>query len=186
MIRRRIPCIAIAAAVAMLTCEASLSAAPPKNLAHVEAKPVQRAKGHAQSDKGGECCDQDECGNQCCGRRGRGRRGDGCGNNRRNQSGARAGNFSCGCNGSYKYPVPPLSTYHWPGMYSRQLMTDYQSPWRFPPLKPYTEEPPFNGDARVDSSRRFENVSFARPKSSVRTDGAERMSAKIQRLYGTR
>ena len=48
--------------------------------------------------------------------------------------------FNCGCKGSYKYPVPPLYTYHWPGMYSAQLMTDYVSPWRFPPLKPYTDE----------------------------------------------
>lgn len=49
-------------------------------------------------------------------------------------------NFNCGCNGSYKYPVPPLYTYHWPGMYSAQLMTDYHSPYRFPPLKPYVDE----------------------------------------------
>lgn len=48
--------------------------------------------------------------------------------------------FNCGCNGSYKFPVPPLYTYHWPGMYSAQLMTDYVSPWRFPPIKPYTDE----------------------------------------------
>jgi hypothetical protein len=48
--------------------------------------------------------------------------------------------FNCGCDGSYKYPVPPLYTYHWPGMWSAQLMTDYHSPWRFPPLKPYTDE----------------------------------------------
>ena len=24
--------------------------------------------------------------------------------------------FNCNCNGSYNYPVPPLYTYHWPGM----------------------------------------------------------------------
>src|SRR6058998_1068015 len=45
--------------------------------------------------------------------------------------------FNCGCNGSYKFPVPPLYTYHWPGMWEQVLMTDYHSPWRFPPLKPY-------------------------------------------------
>jgi len=50
--------------------------------------------------------------------------------------------FNCGCNGSYKFPVPPLYTYHWPGMWSAQLMTDYHSPWRFPPLKPYVDEVP--------------------------------------------
>jgi hypothetical protein len=54
----------------------------------------------------------------------------------------RSASFHCGCNGSYKFPVPPLSTYHWPGMYSHQLMTDYHSPWRFPPLKPYVDEVP--------------------------------------------
>jgi hypothetical protein len=48
---------------------------------------------------------------------------------------------NCNCNGSYKFPVPPQYTYHWPGMYSQQLMTDYQSPWRYPPLKPYFDEP---------------------------------------------
>ena len=60
---------------------------------------------------------------------------------RRNIEGLSPG-FNCGCNGSYKFPVPPLYTYHWPGMWSAQLMTDYHSPWRFPPLKPYTDEAP--------------------------------------------
>jgi hypothetical protein len=50
--------------------------------------------------------------------------------------------FNCGCNGSYKFPVPPLYTYHWPGMYSAQTMTEYRSPWRFPPLKPFVDEIP--------------------------------------------
>lgn len=49
--------------------------------------------------------------------------------------------YNCGCNGSYKFPVPPLYTYHWPGMYSQRLMTDYHSPWRFPPIRPYVDEP---------------------------------------------
>lgn len=55
--------------------------------------------------------------------------------------------FNCGSNGSYKFPVPPLYTYHWPGMFSQQLMTDYHSPWRFPPIKPYTDEQllPYSG-----------------------------------------
>lgn len=48
--------------------------------------------------------------------------------------------FNCGCNGSYNYPVPPLYTYHWPGMYKAQRVTDYHSPYRFPPLRPYTDE----------------------------------------------
>lgn len=49
-------------------------------------------------------------------------------------------NYNCGCQGSYKFPVPPLYTYHWPGMYSQRLMTDYHSPWRFPPIKPFMDE----------------------------------------------
>lgn len=49
--------------------------------------------------------------------------------------------FNCGCNGSYNYPVPPLYTYHWPGMYKAERMTDYHSPWRFPPIRPFAEEP---------------------------------------------
>ena len=61
----------------------------------------------------------------------------GCGGRRGQQA-----HFACGCNGSYKFPVPPLFTYHWPGMYSHELMTGYHSPWRFPPLKPYRDEPP--------------------------------------------
>jgi hypothetical protein len=48
--------------------------------------------------------------------------------------------YNCGCNGSYNYPVPPLYTYHWPGMYKAERMTDYHSPWRFPPLKPFPDE----------------------------------------------
>ena len=62
-----------------------------------------------------------------------------CRNRAPRYEGMEAG-FNCGCNGSYKYPVPPLYTYHWPGMWSAQLMTDYHSPWRFPPLKPYVDE----------------------------------------------
>ena len=48
--------------------------------------------------------------------------------------------FNCSCRGSYKYPVPPLYTYHWPGMYSQRTMTEYISPWRFPPLQPLQRE----------------------------------------------
>ncbi|NMC21740.1 MAG: hypothetical protein GYA33_15120 [Thermogutta sp.] len=44
--------------------------------------------------------------------------------------------FNCGCRGSYKFPVPPRFTYHWPGMYAQQTMTGYWSPYRYPALKP--------------------------------------------------
>jgi len=45
--------------------------------------------------------------------------------------------FNCQCDGSYKFPVPPLFTYHWIGIYSHRLMTDYHSPWRFPAVVPF-------------------------------------------------
>jgi hypothetical protein len=69
--------------------------------------------------------------------------------------------FNCGCNGSYKYPVPPLSTYHWPGMYSHQWMTDYHSPWRFPPLRPYVDEEP---EAELAAVPAIETGSQRQPK----------------------
>jgi len=56
--------------------------------------------------------------------------------------GAYGAGYNCACNGSYKHPVPPLYSYHWPGLYAHRLMTDYHSPHRFPPLKPYTDEAP--------------------------------------------
>ncbi|GAB6164858.1 hypothetical protein JCM19992_08580 [Thermostilla marina] len=45
------------------------------------------------------------------------------------------GQFNCACKGSYKFPVFPQYTYHWPGMYAQQTMTEYQSPYRAPGLK---------------------------------------------------
>jgi hypothetical protein len=80
------------------------------------------------------CHDADPCDAECC---------DGWLLGRRRRGPAFEGldpHFNCGCNGSYKFPVPPLSTYHWPGMWQQNLMTDYHSPWRFPPLKPYRDE----------------------------------------------
>lgn len=65
--------------------------------------------------------------------------------------------FNCGCNGSYKFPVPPLYTYHWPGMYSAQLMTEYRSPWRYPPLRPFEEIMP--ADAVPAAASRPESLS---------------------------
>jgi len=71
------------------------------------------------SDCGGQC--------ECCGRQG-------CIARYRGKWAA-VGSANCSCQGSYKYPVPPQYTYHWPGMYSAQTMTQYASPYRFPPLK---------------------------------------------------
>lgn len=89
---------------------------------------------------GSDCCSSGHCGDGCGSLGGCGRLGcRGCGLCRRGDYMDRYAN--CSCDGSYKFPVPPLYTYHWPGMYSHQLMTDYHSPWRFPPLRPFTDEP---------------------------------------------
>lgn len=90
--------------------------------------------------------------------------------------------FNCGCNGSYKFPVPPLYTYHWPGLYSAQLMTDYHSPWRFPPLKPYVDEvPPVEmGSLGVWSVLR--PVSAAFHVDERRPGEMESMSSKMLRM----
>ncbi|HPP53915.1 MAG TPA: hypothetical protein PK777_13260 [Thermoguttaceae bacterium] len=65
------------------------------------------------------------------------------------------GQFNCGCSGSYKFPVPPQYTYHWPGMYSQPTMTQYTSPYRFPPLK----APPKGEDILQPEKEPNENVS---------------------------
>lgn len=82
-----------------------------------------------------DCCECDPCGGY--GGHGRGHKGHG---HHHHVFEGQQAHFNCGCNGSYKFPVPPLYTYHWPGMWSQQLMTDYQSPWRFPAIKPYVDE----------------------------------------------
>ena len=69
-------------------------------------------------------------------------------------------NFNCGCNGSYNYPVPPLYTYHWPGMYKQVRMTDYHSPWRFPAIRPYSDEPQFEVGSAEDTPAFLHNVSY--------------------------
>jgi hypothetical protein len=93
----------------------------------------------------------DECDPCACGRHGHHCRLFG---NRNPDAG-----FNCGCNGSYKFPVPPLYTYHWPGMYQQVLMTDYHSPWRFPPLKPYVDEIPPEVQGSTSSLRRVQQAS---------------------------
>ncbi len=65
------------------------------------------------------------------------------------------GQFNCECSGSYKYPVPPQYTYHWPGMYSQPTMSQYTSPYRFPPLK----LPPKDEDILQPEQEPEENVS---------------------------
>jgi hypothetical protein len=97
------------------------------------------------------CSDCDSCDSAGLPGHRRGCRCEGC----RLFSARRANNsFNCTCNGSYKFPVPPLYTYHWPGMYSEELMTNYRSPWRFPPLKPYVDEP--KGEVSLEDTARSE------------------------------
>ena len=125
----------------------------------------------AMSDESGEGnCDCDAEGG--CGK-------DGCG-----RHGRRNANrwFNCNCNGSYKFPVPPLYTYHWPGLYSMKRMTDYHSPWRFPAIKPYEEETPVR-----DLSRRpeFRQASAALEIDRTQSIEEESVSAKIMRHYAT-
>jgi hypothetical protein len=90
--------------------------------------------------------------------------------------------FNCGCNGSYKFPVPPLYTYHWPGMYSAQLMTEYHSPWRFPPLKPYADEvPPVEMGAHVGAHPVLRTVSASSAIELRPAGEPESMAAKMLR-----
>lgn len=104
--------------------------------------------------------------------------------------------YNCGCNGSYKYPVPPLYTYHWRGQFSAQLMTDYHSPWRFPPLRPYVDEEvpgtpvpgtipaepaPLNGLGESP----FRPASYVAPviRPALPESGFTEMSQAMDRLY---
>ena len=87
---------------------------------------------------GGDCGEAGSCGRGCRSGRCRGGRGK--------YYAGRDSHYNCGCNGSYNFPVPPLSTYHWPGMYKHQLMTDWHSPWRYPPIRPCIEEDTFQDD----------------------------------------
>ena len=94
--------------------------------------------------------------------------------------------FNCSCNGSYNYPVPPLYTYHWPGMYKAERMTDYHSPWRFPPLKPFTDEVPVPiGPAAISDEvpSELQTISHLKPISSVRLAQPESMSSRLLRSF---
>jgi len=111
-------------------------------------------------------CDCDGCGG------GKGcRHGHGCGKRNANAW------FNCNCNGSYKFPVPPLYTYHWPGLYSLRRMTDYQSPWRFPAIKPYEDETPVRD---LTLRPEFRQASLS---ASIRSAGEESVSSKMARHY---
>lgn len=94
--------------------------------------------------------------------------------------------FNCGCQGSYNYPVPPQFTYHWPGStYKLPLMTNYHSPWRFPPLKPYTEEVLVPQGAEYSVEPTLVPVSAYQDLQAppVRDGQVEPMSSMIDRFF---
>lgn len=101
---------------------------------------------------------------------------------------------NCNCDGSYKFPVPPLYTYHWPGIYSLQNVTDYHSPWRFPPLRPYAPEPDDETLAPAEQARlagstaiavSWQTTSPSEPAPVAQRAGLpEPASRKLERLYG--
>lgn len=95
--------------------------------------------------------------------------------------------FNCCCKGSYKFPVPPLSTYHWPGRFANRLMTDYQSPWRFPGVQPFGTEygsdsydfvPP--SEAEPITSLDHDPVSYSEDVSEVADD--EELTNDVRRM----
>lgn len=123
--------------------------------------------------------------------------GEGCGHGCRRQCASQQESwYNCGCNGSYKFPVPPLYTYMWPGLYSQQLVTNYHSPWRFPPLKPYTNEAPtgepYESAASSQSAVRPVSAEVVRRRSAGPASPAEEgrrvesTSVRIRRLYQIR
>ena len=116
--------------------------------------------------------------------------GDGCGHGglfgRRHRGPRYEGlepGFNCGCNGSYKFPVPPLYTYHWPGMWQQALMTDYHSPWRFPPLKPFTEEVPPAVMGAVSGQSPYQQVSAT---TEISADSSEQTAFSRRLLQMSR
>ena len=132
----------------------------------------------ANSGTSSEDCGCDECNKHGGLGGGRGRGGN-------SQRSVDWGN--CNCNGSYKFPVPPLYTYQWPGRYSQQLMTDYHSPWRFPPLRPYVDEPVRGINTHsVTPTSAEEEIPDYTGRLTTRSAEPETVSAKIERYYGVK
>jgi hypothetical protein len=169
-------CLAALAAAFVLVGGSARAANPgcaaPSCAAPTCAAPTCAAVASAGVAGAGDYCDPcgDGCGNGCGNGRGRGPRYEGL-----------DPYFNCGCNGSYKFPVPPLYTYHWPGLYSAQLMTDYHSPWRFPPLKPYVDEVPPVEMGMRSSPGTLRPVSATFPVQALPAGEMESMSSKLLR-----
>ena len=89
--------------------------------------------------------------------------------------------FNCGCGGSYNYPVPPLHTYHWPGMYKQPRMIDYNSPWHFPPLKPFNEDKPLIPISGIQIKHSVQPASAITPARDHQPTGEVRsMSSRLR------
>lgn len=124
--------------------------------------------------------DGDPCGSGCC-RAGCGLLGRGCRGDADIDGLDR--HFNCGCKGSYNYPVPPQYTYHWPGMYKQNLMTDYTSPWRFPPLKAYVDElPVLSTEATALPMLQTISVIEIASAHTPRSGEIESMSSRLSRV----
>jgi hypothetical protein len=89
--------------------------------------------------------------------------------------------FNCGCRGSYNYPVPPQYTYHWPGMYKQSRMTDYVSPWRFPPLRPYVDEVPVKAADELTRPKLLPVSHASGAESSLPAGEIESLSSRLLR-----
>lgn len=116
-------------------------------------EPRQKSQGKGKAHSCSECGDG-------CSSCGRGCTGPGCrrGKHHRLYDGQEPW-ANCGCNGSYKYPVPPLYTYHWRGMASQRLMTNYHSPYRFPAIKPFEDEDTADDTIQLDAPPKYRNAS---------------------------
>lgn len=96
--------------------------------------------------------------------------------------------FNCACKGSYHYPVPPLNTSHWIGLYSQHLPTDYRSLWRFPPIKPYREAHHYQADEQQVKNKTGSSVltTSLNVENHPHTTNHRplRMSRVMNRFYG--
>jgi hypothetical protein len=66
-------------------------------------------------------------------------------------------------------------------MYQHNLMTDYHSPWRFPPLKPYVDEVPPVEMGQTASLRSVRTASFTSAIEARPAGQPESMSSRMLR-----
>lgn len=164
-------CVLIAALAVAMTGRAMAQTPTPAGPAPARLA----AAGDNSESTTGDGESEDGCASGGCGKKGCGRHGGGRNANRW---------FNCNCNGSYKFPVPPLYTYHWPGMSSMQRMTDYHSPWRFPAIKPYEDETPVRDLSQRPQFRQASAV-IASDRNIAGQQEEESVSDKIAQRYAT-